>query len=290
MTTPDHEVIGNVDTAGPLRYDGAPRRRTLIRRLVEETGFRSSRELSRLLGVSEMTIRRDVERLDETGLLRRVHGGATPPQRETVARSQLRKATEERTAKAAIGAKAAGILEPSVVVAFDAGAHAVAVAEHVDPAMPLSVVTSSLPVANVFADRGHVHLILLGGVYQPLLRFFAFQEDDPFFEQLRVDVLFLGTTALRNGAMYVGTASDAAAKRALMAIADHVVLIAIAPKFALDQPSKESGGRMLHVASFADCEMVVTDSRIRDLGATLLDDFVGEVIIADLGRPEDATT
>lgn len=272
----------DLERHGPLRYDGAPRRRALIRQLVEEAGFRSSRELSRTLGVSEMTVRRDVDRLAKAGLLQSVHGGATPPPRDVVSKQQLGEAEAEAEEKRAIGAAAAELLEPHVVVGFDAGQHSLAVARAVDPELPLSVVTHSLEVASIFAGRNHVHLILLGGMYQRPLGFFAFNEEDKLLQQLRVDVLFTGTSAIRSGSLYVATAADADAKRALMGIADHVVLVAIARKFDPKEKATNQGGAVLRVAPLDDCETVVTDSRIRDVDSSVLDNFKGEIVVAEL--------
>ena len=84
----------------------AAQRRDRIRRDLEATGFISVRALTEELGVSDMTIRRDLRRLEAEGTLRIVHGGASLP----TPSDYRQRGMSERAAKAAIGEYAAGML------------------------------------------------------------------------------------------------------------------------------------------------------------------------------------
>src|SRR5215471_21523273 len=111
---------------------GVANRLDLTLRLVQGSGSGrvSVSELSHRLGVSEMTVRRDLDALERQGLARRVHGGAVATRaREAGAGFSVREAWQAAT-KDRLGAAVAGLVEPASRVLLDAGTTTVHVAEH----------------------------------------------------------------------------------------------------------------------------------------------------------------
>jgi DeoR family fructose operon transcriptional repressor len=124
-------------------------------------------DLSRMLNASEATIRRDLEKLEETGFLERTHGGATLNRRlsrEPKYQSRLQNNPE---AKRAIGQLAATLIEDGDVVFINGGTTTTEIIRHIRPDADITVITN-----NVFAalevDNIGLDLILLGGVYLPV--------------------------------------------------------------------------------------------------------------------------
>src|ERR1700744_35779 len=119
----------------------------LTLRLVQGAGRASVQELAQRLGVSEMTVRRDLDVLERQGLVRRVHGGAVPALARHdgggfVAREAWQAATKDR-----LGAAVAGLVTPGSRVLLDAGTTTVHVAAHLLGQAPLTVAVLSLQAA-----------------------------------------------------------------------------------------------------------------------------------------------
>lgn len=146
---------------------GVANRLDLTLRLVQGSGKVSVSELSQRLGVSEMTVRRDLDALERQGLVRRVHGGAVAnrPREEGggfTAREAWQAATKDR-----LGAAVAALVEPGSRVLLDAGTTTVHVAEHLAERAPLTVAVLSLQAAPRLADRPGIELLVVGGRSRP---------------------------------------------------------------------------------------------------------------------------
>jgi DeoR/GlpR family transcriptional regulator of sugar metabolism len=146
---------------------GVANRLDLTLRLVQGSGRASVSELSQRLGVSEMTVRRDLDALERQGLVRRVHGGAvaTRPREEGggfAAREAWQASTKDR-----LGAAVAAMVEPGSRLLLDAGTTTVHVAEHLAERAPLTVAVLSLQAAARLADRPGIELLLVGGRSRP---------------------------------------------------------------------------------------------------------------------------
>jgi DeoR family fructose operon transcriptional repressor len=206
-----------------MRYTDAPaRRQQLIDRLAA-SGYVGSAELATELGVSEMTIRRDLQRLVDDGLARRVPGGASLPGSRGAEPFETRSDTAP-DAKRALAKVAAGLLSEAATVALDAGT---TVAEIVD-VLPegVGVVSHSLPVISACAASGGREVVALGGFYEPSTRSFTGPTTWNAARGLAVDVAVLSCTALDDRGVYSASPVDAEIKRALVEAADLVVVLA----------------------------------------------------------------
>ncbi|GAB3521358.1 DeoR/GlpR family DNA-binding transcription regulator [Arthrobacter monumenti] len=106
-------------------------------------------ELAGALGVSEMTVRRDIETLDGRGLLRKIHGGASRIQAFTAVEPGFeRNLDREQEAKAAIARAAVGLLSPGMTIALTGGSTTYQLAGQLGAVEGLTVVTNSLKVAD----------------------------------------------------------------------------------------------------------------------------------------------
>lgn len=149
----------------------APQRQRTIIELVEAHGGVRVRELARDLGVSDMTIRRDLEALAKRGLLRKVHGGASALRpRATHEPGFKAKTTRSELEKEAITRRAALLVAPGSAVALSAGTTTWRMARQLVTIPDLTVVTNSIAIAEVLyptATATRRTVILTGGLRTP---------------------------------------------------------------------------------------------------------------------------
>jgi len=158
-----HMMAAN-DTNGFREMIPAERRTRIVELLEERRAVRVS-VLSEDLGVSEMTIRRDLEHLEKAGLLSRMHGGAILKRHiieEPLYESNVRTHSEE---KGRIAAAAAATIKPGETVFLSSGTTAALVLSHVDPTLKARIVTHNLG-AVAAAQRTALDVVLLGGLYR----------------------------------------------------------------------------------------------------------------------------
>ncbi len=143
----------------------AERRARIIDMVEERQAVRVS-SLSEDLGVSGMTIRRDLERLETEGVLVRTHGGAILKRRLVEESLYVERATTHTEEKRRIAESAAALIRPGETVFLSSGTTAAKVLSHVDPALEARVVTHN--VGAIQEAKGlRLEVILVGGLYRP---------------------------------------------------------------------------------------------------------------------------
>ncbi len=172
-------------------------RQRLILEQLRTTGQASASQLARQLGVSVMTIRRDLNALAERGLVVRVHGGALLPDRSLVDEPIRAKRALHREAKQRIARAAAALVEPGQTVILDAGTTTGCVARELlrRRLKDLTVVTSDLDIARWMAEEPRYRVFCVGGLVQP--RVLALMGDHAvrFLEGIHAHHAFVGTDA-----------------------------------------------------------------------------------------------
>jgi DeoR/GlpR family transcriptional regulator of sugar metabolism len=229
-----------------LLYGAADDRRKRVVELVAETGFRSVPELARELGVSQMTVRRDIRRLAEEGSVRDVHGGVSVFAAIKSGVDFGQRTTRNQRAKFAIAERAADTVEPDAVIAIDAGTTALEVARALPHDLPCTVLTHSLPAMALLAGRPRVQLIGLGGVFHDRTQAFHGPAGLTTLHGLRAGTLFLGATSIHDGALYASNPYDTEMKVPLIQISQRVVLVADSSKFSVVALMRVTGLGSVH--------------------------------------------
>lgn len=223
----------------PVHLRNAGDRRAAILQEVQQRGRVAVGDLSRRLGVSEVSIRRDLEYLHDKGLLRRTHGGAealpllarglTPFDARLLQRAEV---------KQAIGKRAAELMRPGEVALIDSGTTALAVARQLGAVLPdggLTIVTRSLAIASELRYRRHARLIVLGGVYQPEFDTFVGASVEAALKELHVHRLFVGTDGVTiERGLTTDNVLEAGLFRIMAERADHVIVVADSSKIGVD--------------------------------------------------------
>lgn len=219
-----------------MRYDSAPARRRMIMEAVRDAGFISVTDLTHRLGVSDMTVRRDLRKLEQRGEVRVVHGGVSALHGPLQNPAFVNRANIDSDAKKAIALTARTLIGPTDTIAVDAGTTAYALAQAIPEGFRGTVVTHSVPVIQLMLNRGLGRVVGLGGELLVESQAFAGQMTVEAASGLRVRTFFLGAAAVDKRGVYVATDTERPTKLALMDIADQVVLMADHGKFASSAP------------------------------------------------------
>lgn len=201
-----------------------PERQQRIQEVLRQNGSVTVRELSRLLGVSESTVRRDLQRLARQGVLSRTYGGAVAAVGAEMAFSE--RAKEQAAEKRAIGRTAAALVRPGETVIIDAGTTALEVARALRGVRDLRVITNSLPVAWELT-RSSCELILVGGEVRMATLALVGPLAVESLRRLAADRAFIGANGvdLRRG-LTTPSLIEAEVKRAMIEAAKEVVVVA----------------------------------------------------------------
>jgi|SRR5579875_1630426 len=219
-----------------LRYGEAPARRHAIMRQIRSAGFCAVGELAGELGVSEMTVRRDLRQLQAEDQVRLVHGGASLPAGAYDSALFLARVESNVVAKRQIARAAATLIDPRDTIALDAGTTAFQLARALPTQFTGCVVTHSVPVIQHMLSCPSVRVVGLGGDLYHASQAFVGEATVEVASSLRVRTMFLGAAALDERGLYCAADVERPAKRALMAIADRVVVLADHTKFATSAP------------------------------------------------------
>jgi DeoR/GlpR family transcriptional regulator of sugar metabolism len=265
----------------------AQQRQAAILDEVRLSGGARVADLVRVLGVSDMTIRRDIEVLAERGLVSKVHGGAVPPEGDvdesgfTDEPGYTAKSEQQRAEKAAIAVAAAALVQPGSAVGISAGTTTAALARALVEVAELTVVTNSIPVADVFYHQGRRDqtVVLTGGTRTPSDALVG-PVAQAAAARINLDLLFLGVHGMSPGAGFTTpNLNEADTNRALVAAARRLVVLA-------DHTKWDTIG-IATIAELADAHVLITDAGLVRPARQELGSRVGELIIVDVpAQPE----
>ncbi|WP_426504188.1 DeoR/GlpR family DNA-binding transcription regulator [Dactylosporangium sp. McL0621] len=224
----------------------------LTLRLVRGSGRLTLAELAERLGVSEMTVRRDLDQLQEQGLVRRVRGGAVALDVPAEAAGFAVRERWSAAVKARIGRAAAALVEPGGTVLLDAGTTTAELAAHLPARAPLTVAVLSLQAAARLADQPGIRLLVIGGESRAGERSLVGPLALSALEQLRFDTFVMSIGAVHRDGWSEFDLDDAAVKRAALRRAGRTVAVADASKLGVQA--------FAHVAPLGAVDSLVTDA------------------------------
>lgn len=257
-----------------LRPDLIPaHRRALMLDHLKSRGAASIQELVEASGASSSTVRRDLEHLEERGYIERTHGGALVQNRPAASTFEPEAgiaAHFARNEKTTIASLAAASLKPGQSVIFDSGSTTLLAAQAAaDRNIPLTAVTNDLGIGQVFANARLVRLVVLGGSLRPGSLTLTGEPGQDFLKSLRADVAFVGTHAISEATLSDTSLEVATMKRAIIAAARRIVLLADSSKF--------QAAAFCRICDITAIHELITDAgapvaeveRLRDFGVTV---------------------
>ena len=264
----------------------ARHRQSLILEDIRRMGSARVSDLTQRLGVSDMTIRRDLEVLARSGLVEKVHGGAVLPGAPRSHEPGFEaKSSLEQPAKASIAVAAASLVTPGSAIGLSAGTTTFALAERLLGIPELTIVTNSVRVMNLFADGPgadprvrELSVVLTGGARTPSDALVG-PVADLTIRSLHLDTLFLGCHGIDPVAgLTTPNLAEAETNRAFVKAARKITVVADHTKWGI-----------VGLSSFAELDEV--DTLISDAGLPaeargLLADRVGQLVITDRATAE----
>lgn len=153
-------------------------------------------QLAVSLGVSDMTIRRDLDSLALAGKVIRTHGGAALSGRVVFDFQFLQRTREHEEAKRQVAEMAASLVQEGQSVLLDSGTTTLAVARALKSRKRMTVITTSLPIASELQGCDSIELILLGGALRREAPDLIGPLTESNLEQLKADIAFIGADAV----------------------------------------------------------------------------------------------
>ena len=243
----------------------AERQELIVKRLTAH-GTESVAAIAGALGVSEMTVRRDLEELAERGIVERVYGGARMPSalmetysadgipllREYSHAEKRRLRTEQ---KRRIAQRAAQLLEASDTIFLGAGT----TAEHMVrflPDVPLRVITNSLAAFKLLEHKERCELYLVGGLYRQQTGCFVGAMAEDAIAPLGIDKAFIGANGISGGSLFTADMDEGRLQR--------LVFTKARQRFAIGDASKVGRVDFYAFYELADLTALICDDGLTD--------------------------
>ncbi|MFF2484131.1 DeoR/GlpR family DNA-binding transcription regulator [Paenibacillus sp. NPDC058071] len=225
-----------------------------IVQLVNERGSIRVSELSELCQVTEETIRRDLDRLEQAGRLRRSHGGAVSVREQQPETPYSEREIMHAEEKRRIAKEAIKLIQPKDRILLDASSTAWYMAAHL-PDIPLTVLTNSIKVAVELSGKEKIEVISTGGLLASRSLSYVGPLAERSLDSYYVNKLFLSCKGVHlDKGISESNELQARIKHKMIGIAEQVILLADASKFGVQA--------FTHVADLGDVSRIVTDRSV----------------------------
>ncbi|KGO91281.1 DeoR/GlpR family DNA-binding transcription regulator [Flavobacterium subsaxonicum] len=207
-------------------------------------------EMSRLLNVSEDTIRRDIKELDIQGLLKAVRGGAIA--NSTVPHHYRDRENYDLGQKKVIADKAVQFLKDGQVVFFDGGTSVLALAQSLPKDLKITVVTNSFPVANALEDHPNAEVIFAGGrLYKTAFTTIGMQTIETI-RNIRANVYFFGVSSIHTIGLTAKSYEDSEVKKNMVEMSSQII--------ALSTLEKVNTAETYYICPVTDIDVIITEA------------------------------
>ncbi len=235
------------------------RRRSDLLNLLKDEGFVTIREMASRAGVTEMTIRRDLQQLDSEQLVRLLPGGVILRSALAVEKEQpyslISESCVNQEAKKRIGKKAAELVEANDLIIIDSGTTTEYLARNIPDDMPLTVMCNTLNILLEVHRRKSCKIILAGGYYHENTMMFDSSEGLELIRRVRAQKAFIGATGVSDRlGVTCSNQIEPNVKRAIIGSSVEKILMVDSNKFGLVKSS--------YFAELDEFDTVITDSGI----------------------------
>lgn len=249
------------------------RRQTILAQLSTE-GKVQVHALAEIFNVSTETIRRDLDRLEKEGRLRKVYGGAVQTRSEWIEPTFIKRSEMYRSEKQSIGKLAASLVKEGETVILDNGTTTLEIMRHLKDRADITVITNSVPILACALEDFQGKIIFAGGEvnmnYQAATGAIAHQ----MLDQFKVNKAFIsaGGISLSEGITEYNV-DEALLSRKMMQRTEEAILVADHSKFGVTT--------FAHIAPIEQISMIVTDSGCAEEWVEALNKLDVEVLLGD---------
>ncbi|WP_026477762.1 DeoR/GlpR family DNA-binding transcription regulator [Alkaliphilus transvaalensis] len=232
----------------------AEERKAKILEILNNTQRIQVNDLTEALQVSESTIRRDLQDLEQAGLLKRTHGGAVKLENTGFEATMVEKEQVNIDEKIEIGKRAAAFIEDNDTVILDAGTTTLQIAKNIT-ANNVTVLTNSILIATELSQRTNINVVVTGGHVRRETVSIVGPLTDKIIQSFRVDKVFIGANGitLQDGCT-TPNLDEAHTKRVMTKSGKEIYIVADHTKFG-----KVSFSRFV---SLQEVDGIITDKGI----------------------------
>lgn len=249
----------------------AAARRSKILEILDELNKVNVNDLSNELGVSEVTIRNDLDKLEQSKLLVRAHGGAFRTNNVSLAVSE--KKSINRDLKRLIGKKAVSLIQENDSIILDSGTTTFEISNNLGAFKEITVISNALDIVNNLAQFDNLKVYMPGGHLKEFSMSLVGPMAERNLKQLYCNKLFLGVDGIRsNVGFFTHHMEEAYLNQIMIEIAEEVIVVADSTKF------KKTG--LAFIQNFEHIDKVITDAGIENQDIEMLQKNNVEVIIA----------
>jgi DeoR/GlpR family transcriptional regulator of sugar metabolism len=243
-----------------------------IAELVLASGTLRIDELSEVFSVSSMTIHRDLDLLDQRGILRKTRGAATAVASSLFEASTEYRIRQSKQAKKSLALAALALIEPGQSVMMDDSTTGLHLARLLPEKLPLTVITNFQRVADLLIDNPGIQTIMTGGQFYRWCDAYMGTIALNAVHSLRADIVFMSSPAVTNGVCYHQHHDTVLLKQAMIESAEHKVLYLDHTKFKM---------RALHAhLKISDFDTVIVDSETAPENISQIEDTGVRLIVA----------
>ena len=233
------------------RVRGEDRRQFIMDLLVEHRAVDID-DLAQRFGVSKMTIHRDLDELEQGGVLRKVRGGATADAGNQFESDFRIRARQDADAKKRMATEALKLIEPGMTVMINDGSMSAVLGSMLSQKRPLTVITNNQAIISALLGEVGITLLVLGGIYSAKFNAYCGVVTEETLQRLRADVAFISAPAVSGLQAFHMDDNIVRAKQAMMQAATRKCLLVNHSRF---------NRTALHVLSdLKSFDWIITDS------------------------------
>jgi DeoR/GlpR family transcriptional regulator of sugar metabolism len=257
-----------------MKYNQLQRKKHLTS-LVSENRPLVVKELARLFNVSEMTVHRDLNQLQEQGRIERTHGGAVPSERMSFEFDFTSRRRTDKKYKKVIARRALDFIRPGDKLILDTGTTTLELAYLLRDYEGLTVITPSLAVASVLQFSKGVMTVLLGGIIRQGSPDLTGAVTESVLDMFMVDIAFQGADGIGlNGELFNSDIRIARVDKKMRKRAEKTIILSDSSK--IGKVDFASNG------SLSEVDALITDSRITDEQLSALNKSGTKIIIENI--------
>lgn len=250
------------------------KRQQQILNMLKDSDIVTVAELSEQLNYSGMTIRRDLEYFEQTGLVRRIHGGAVLIKSDNSLPPYVERLDEHKKEKSAIGKAALTFIEQGSIICMDAGTTTLSMIQHIPDDYQFTVISTGISTSEALCRFREIEVIQAGGSVHHASRTVCGTLATKFLTRFNANVSFLSTRAIDpDKGTFESNMSLVDEKNALVSISKKNIILADFTKF--------QGSSLCQAVSIDKIDVVITDSKAPADAVSKLRSSGIEVIIVE---------
>jgi DeoR/GlpR family transcriptional regulator of sugar metabolism len=226
-----------------------------ILEMLEKKEMITTKEISKALNTPEVTIRRDLKRLEDTGKASRIHGGVTKNRKSSVSELTMdEKIVKNKEAKKIIAKKALELIKQDDVIFLDSGSTTLEITDLIEKNFDkdLTVFTNSIDIINKLSKKENIDLFIVGNHHRKKTGAFVFSSYDMgFLDKISISKAFVGANAYDEEFAYTPTGEEVKIKSKMVELANIPILVV--------DSSKADSISIWKISKMEDFKVIITD-------------------------------